>query len=180
MALTADNVRVAVTGGVYVAPTGTALPVNTTTALNAAFDELGYVTEDGIQQTIDQSITTLRAWQNAAPVRHLETEHSLMYELSLLETNATVLEEFYGNYTANTGGGTEAVQIKAGLMPFRSWVFHIVDGSTLGRLVLPKARIVDRGDVQFANAEGTVYPITIECFPDGSSVKAYQYGLIPA
>jgi len=179
MATIADNVRVAVTGGVYVAPVGTMLATNATVALNAAFDEAGYVTEDGVQQSIDQSVTTLRAWQNADPVRHIETSHSLMYEIGLYETNPVVLEEFFGNFAGNTGGGTEAVQIRSGLLPFRSWTINVVDGAVAGRIVIPKARIVSRGDVQLQNAEGIVFPVTLEAFPDAAGVKAYMYGLIP-
>jgi hypothetical protein len=41
MALDSDNVRVAVSGAVYVAPTGTTAPTDSGTALDAAFIDLG-------------------------------------------------------------------------------------------------------------------------------------------
>lgn len=180
MATTADNVRVAVSGGVYVAPVGTALVTNATAALDAAFDELGYITEDGLQETVDQSVTTLRAWQNNDSVRHIEDSHDLMYELAVMESNAVSLLEWFGNYAANTGAGTEAATHSAGLLPFRSWVFNIVDGSTVGRLVIPKGRITARADRTFSNGGAVTYGMTIDCFPDATGAKAYQYGLIPA
>lgn len=43
MALDSDNVRVATTGAVYVAPTGTTAPTDSDGTLNAAFVDLGYV-----------------------------------------------------------------------------------------------------------------------------------------
>ena len=52
MAQTAQNVTAASpisTGGILVAPKGTALPTDTDTALNAAFKALGYVGEGGIE-----------------------------------------------------------------------------------------------------------------------------------
>ena len=50
MATTATNVTVGkpkVGGAVHWAPLGTALPTSATEALNAAFVDLGYVSEDG-------------------------------------------------------------------------------------------------------------------------------------
>ena len=57
MALDSDNVRVAVTGAVYVAPTGTAAPNYSDDALNVAFQDLGYVSADGIAESIDRATT---------------------------------------------------------------------------------------------------------------------------
>ena len=54
MALDSDNVIVAVTGAVYVAPTGTAAPTASDSTLNVAFVDLGYVSADGITEAIDK------------------------------------------------------------------------------------------------------------------------------
>ena len=68
MALDAANVRIARTGAVYVAPVGTALPTTTAAALNAAFEDCGYVSEDGVTFTPSETVTKIRAWQNNAVV----------------------------------------------------------------------------------------------------------------
>ena len=48
----------AVDGAVFSAPIGTALPTSTSAALNAAFANLGYVSEDGVTNSNGLSIPT--------------------------------------------------------------------------------------------------------------------------
>ena len=64
MALESDNVRVGVTGAIYVAPLGTTLPTSSQASLNAAFEDLGYMDESGVAELINEQITNLKAWQN--------------------------------------------------------------------------------------------------------------------
>lgn len=175
MATTAANVRVAVTGGVYYAPDGTTLPTDATTALHATFlaGELGYVTEDGITQTIDSDTEQIRAWQNADLVREVQTSHDLKFALSLLETSNNTLEAYYGNFDPGTGTGTVEVKAEAGIRG--SWVIHVVDGDAKIRIVIPDGQVVERGDVEYVNGAAVVYPITVTAYPDDNDVKAFIY-----
>jgi hypothetical protein len=171
VAQTADNVRVAVTGGAYFADPGTALPTSATASLNAGFEELGYISEEGITQTIDESITNIKAWQNGDIVRKVQDEHDVTYALSLLETNDQTLEVYYGNYTNGT------VEVRADNETRGEWVFHVVDGGDLIRIVLPDGQVTDRGDIQYVNGNAVMYPIVVTAYPDASGVKAYLYVL---
>jgi len=66
MANTATNVSTGkpnISGGVYVAPISTAssnIPTDATTALNTAFKCLGYVTEDGIENSNDIKMSDIK------------------------------------------------------------------------------------------------------------------------
>ena len=87
MALDATQVRVGVTGAVYVAPTGTTLPTDATTSLAVAFDDVGYISEDGVTETQDTDTNDIVAWQNGAVVRKIQTSHDLTYSFAMLETS---------------------------------------------------------------------------------------------
>jgi hypothetical protein len=169
VAQTADNVRVAVTGAVYYGPAGTALPTNATTSLNAAFEELGYVDDNGLTQTIDESTTRIQAWQNGDTVRTVQDSHALTYQFACLETNDQVLDAYYGNYVNGT------VEVRADAETRGEWVFHIIDGGDLIRIVVPDGQVTDRGDISYVNGDAIKYPLTIECYPDADGVKAYLY-----
>lgn len=173
MATTAANVRVAVTGGAYQGITGTVLPTTATGALAVGFEELGYVSEDGITQTIDEDTEKIRAWQNGDTVREVSTTHDLMYELSMIETSAKTLETYYGNHVVATGAGT--TEIRAGQGTRGVWAFHIIDGTQLIRIVVPDGQITEHGEVSYVNGEAIMYPITLTCYPDATGVKAYLY-----
>lgn len=176
MATTAENVAVALTGGVYYAPAGTALPTDATTTLNVAFDELGYITEEGVSQMIEESTTKIRAWQNGDTVREVQTAHDLMYGFTCLETNENVLAVYYGNYAAGV------VEVNAAPGTRGCWVFQIADGDQDIRIVVPDGQVTDRGDISYVNGNAISYPMQITCYPDadynGSEdqpAKAYIY-----
>lgn len=169
MATTAANVLVGVTGGAYLAPTGTALPTNSQSALNAAFDEVGYISEDGVTQSISEDITDLKAWQNGDVVRKIQTAHDLTYSFTMIETSDVTLAAYYGNYTAGT------VEINGDQLPHKSWVLEVVDGDDDLRVVIPDGQITERGDIVYQNGDAVGYQVTITAFPDGSGNKAYIY-----
>jgi hypothetical protein len=166
---TSANVMVGVTGGAYVAPEGTPLPTDAATALNGAFTEVGYLSEDGVSQSISEDITDLVAWQNSDVVRKIQTSHDLTYSFTMIETSDVTLETFYGNYAAG------AVEINATQLPRQPWVLSVVDGDDLLRIVIPDGQITERGDLVFQNGDAVGYPITITCFPDDDGNKAYLY-----
>ena len=97
MALDSDNVRVAVTGAVYVAPTGTTAPTASGSSLDAAFIDLGYVSSDGITEGIDKSTTQIRSWQDGSLVREIVSEGTYSLDMTFIETKEAVLELYYGS-----------------------------------------------------------------------------------
>jgi len=169
MALSADNVRVGVTGGIFVAPTGTALPVTADNILNIAFDDLGYVGEDGITEAQEADVTDIVAWQNGDVVRKVQTSHDLMYSLTLIETKTEVLEQFYGPLNG------AVVEVTGDQLGRQSWVIDVVDGDHEIRVVIPDGQVTERGEVTYATGEAIGYPITITAYPDNAGVKAYIY-----
>lgn len=169
MATNADNVQVGATGGIYVAPVGTTLPTTAAALLAAAFDELGLINEDGVTESQGSDTTDIRAWQLGAVVRRVQSSHDLTYQFSSLETNATVLEAFYGNYTSGD------VQITGEQPENQCWVIEVYDGSEHHRIVLPLAQVSDRGDVSYNSQGATEYPFTLTAYPDANDVKAYIY-----
>lgn len=165
------DVRVGVTGAIHGAPDGTTLPTNATASLNAAFEELGYVTEDGVREQNGVEITEIKAWQDSAVVRKIQTSHDLTYQLAFMETSDQVLETFYGNYD----NGTVEIRGEQGVR--QSWVIQVVDGDDLLRIVIPDGQVTETGEVAYVNGEAVTYPVTISCFPDDDGVKAYKYYL---
>lgn len=166
---TAADVLVGVTGGVYAAPEGTALPTDATTALGGSFEEVGYLSEDGISQSISEDITDLKAWQNADVVRKIQTSHDLTFSFTMIETSDLTLELFYGNYAAG------AVEINGEQLPRHAWVLSVIDGDNVLRIAIPDGQITERGDLVMQNGDAIGYPVTISCFPDEDGNKAYLY-----
>lgn len=98
--LVAGNVRVAVTGAVYVAPVGTAAPVDADTALNAAFKSLGYLSEDGVSIPRTVETSDIKAWQNSDVVRSSVTSDKFEVKFTMIETNDVTMGLFWGKTIA--------------------------------------------------------------------------------
>jgi len=164
MALTTSEVRVAVSGEISVAPTGTAAPVDATTALNAAFLGMGYVSEDGITETYDLSVDDLTAWQNAKIVRSVITGAKVSYQFTLIQTNKNTIE--FGKATTVTQTvpmGTYTID-PAATGGRKAFVFHIIDGVNLKRIYVAEGEITERGDTVYASGEPIGQEITITCY----------------
>ena len=162
MALDSDNVRVAVSGAVYVAPTATAAPTDSSTALDAAFSDLGYVSSDGITETVDKSTTQIRAWQGGSLVREVVSEGTYSVEMTFIETNQDVLELYYG--ATITGGALDGDPTQTGGR--KSFVIDVIDGATVERTYIPQGEITSVGTRTLASGEAIGYMVTITAYAD--------------
>lgn len=171
MALDSDNVRVAVSGAVYVAPTGTTAPTDSSTALNVAFTDLGYVSADGIVENIDRTTTQIRAWQNGSLVREVTSEGTYSVELTFIETSEAVLELYYG--TANAGGEFDVDPTSTGGR--KSFVIDVVDGDTVERTYIPSGEITAVGQRTLASGEAIGYQVTITAYADAGSTTFKKF-----
>lgn len=175
MALSADNVNVAVTGKVYVAPTSATAPTGSDSTLTG-FTELGYVSADGITVTHDRSTSQIRAWQNSDLVREVTTEATTTYALMLLESNEDVIEAYFG--ATITGGKIQVNPSSTGGR--KSWVIDVVDGADVIRHYIPTGEVTAVEAQTFANGEAIGYGITITAYVANDRVADVFYGAFEA
>lgn len=177
MANVAANVIVGLTGVVRFAPLGTALPTTVIATPNVAFLDVGYLADTGFDKKETNATQTIKAWQNGDVVRVVQTEHSLQFAFTMIESNANVLAAYWGNYAAGVS------TINGLVLPHKAWILDVADGvDNKIRYVVPDGQIVERGDISHVNGDSVSYPVVIECFADVTAQKAYVYydtALIP-
>jgi len=171
MALDSDNVRVGVSGAVYVAPTDTTGPTDSSTALDVAFTDLGYVSADGITETIDRSTNQIRAWQNGSLVREVTSEGTYSVELTFIETSQAVLELYYGS--SITSGALDGDPTSTGGR--KSFVVDVVDGDIVERIYIPAGEITSLGERTIATGEAIGYQVTITAYADAGSTTFKKF-----
>lgn len=170
MALDSDNVRVAVTGAVYVGPTSATGPTSSSSALTG-FTDLGYVSSDGITETIDKTTNQIRAWQNGSLVREVVSEGTYSVTLTFIETKLEVLELYFGSTI--TGGELDGDPTKSGGR--KSFVMDIVDGSIVERTYIPAGEVTAVGERTLASGEAVGYNVTITAYADTDNVTFKKF-----
>lgn len=166
----ADNVFVSGgNGAIAHAPLGTSVPTDFYDALNQAFNEVGYVNEDGVTEKEGIESKKITAWQNGDTVRTVQTAHALTYELTMLERNDETIAIAYGN------GNAASHKINGEAKVHEVYVIDCLDGNDVVRIVIPDGQVVDKKEVAYKGLEATAYGVTIEAYPDANGDKAFIY-----
>jgi hypothetical protein len=166
VALDSDNVRVAVTGLVSVAPTGTAAPTSSASALNVAFVDLGYLDDSGVVETRERTVTDITAWQESTVVRTIVTDGKYVLKFTMIETTVDSQETFYGSEVLSqsaTDGRIDIVPTSTGGR--KSWVVDVVDGAEAIRIYVPSGEVTEVGDVSYVSTGTISYPVTVTGYP---------------
>lgn len=160
------------TGGVYMGPLGTVLPIDATTAVGATLKSAGYIGESGLTEAADRSTEKVKAWGGDV-VKVVQTDFSTTYTFTFLETlNSDVLKTVYGdsNVTSTaasaTKGALHAVKINADVLPHKVFVFDMRDGNARIRIVVPDGQITEVGEITYSDSEVVGYSVTVEAYRD--------------
>lgn len=166
MAFNAPQVRIAQTGALYLAPYGTAAPVDTATALTTPWAQLGYASEKGADITFDVKFGDIKSWQSLVVLRKYVTDQGLSIAVELEQTNSDVLSAYFAGAAAvtnpnETGGKVLNVSNTPGVDE-RAAVLEFFDGTVKYRIYVPRCLVTDRGKTTASRGGATIWPITIE------------------
>lgn len=164
------------TGAVFVAPAGTTLPTNATSALNAAFKGLGYVSEDGLVNSVEVDTENVNAWGGDL-VLVGQTTFMETFMVNLIETNAEALKVYYGEDNVVVSGDNITITQNSEMLPNVVVVFELVlTGGRIKRIVVPNAQIVDRsGEITYVDGEPIAYPALFQAYPDTDGNSHTEY-----
>lgn len=162
MAQDAQSVIVAGTGAVYVAPEGTALPVDLA-ALAAPFVDIGYVSEDGAQFTFDRTQEEVNAWQSSTPVRVLVTNEpiSIAFELLQFDQETIALAFRGGDFSTPVAPAPVIYTPPApGSSDVRTLVVDAIDGDYTFRFAFPRTSLGEAVDFALVRSDAVRLPLT--------------------
>lgn len=166
------------TGALFVAPAGTTVPTDATSELDAAFEGLGYVSDEGLTNGIETDVEDIFAW-GGDNVLSDQTTFAEMFTYNLIETNMTVAKHYYGeDNVIDNGGGNYTIRVNSATLPEIVFVAELVmTGGRVKRIVVERGRIADRsGEITYVDGEPVAYPINLKAFPnstDGDTHKEY-------
>lgn len=163
MAQDATEVVVGQNGDVYVAPVGTAVPIDVDDPLDPAFsDALGFTSEDGVTATDGKTTTNIGAWQSFYPLRTIVTDRNFTVAFVLRQWNQdTVSLAFGGGTFTATGSFTQYTPPDPSVLDERVLIVDWQDGDDNYRLVVPRCIVSDDVSTQLTRTTAADLPITM-------------------
>lgn len=163
-------------GAIFVAPLGTALPTDATTALAETYVEVGYASGDGITNTRSIESEEIKAWGGDIVLRP-QTSVTDEWKFTLIEAlNENALKVVYGDDNV-TGTLSEGITITSNSDEPTEHVI-VIDmllKNAVKRIVLPQAKVSEVGDITYTDSDAIGYETTLACTPDDSGNTHYEY-----
>jgi len=159
-----DNPRIWLGANVYVADLETTLPTTIDETIDAGFELLGWLSEDGLTEAIDQTITHHRAWGATGPIRSQRSKIMRTFTVTALEENALVLSLAYPGSTFESTLGETTVTLGNPVPDPRSFIFELTDGDITRRIVIPRAEVMFDAELSYKEDGVTVYPLPVTVY----------------
>ena len=165
-----------VTGGyIYTAPVGTTLPTDIKTSLDTKFKTLGFISEDGFAETIEEDTDDLVDMNGDV----MDTTNSNRVEsatVTFAEIKAGTLKAMYGEDNVTDTNGLITVKHNSNSHSSFAYVLELVlkDGRRW-RKVIPQAKTTELGDMTVSSSELCAREVTLKYITDEDGNTSYDY-----
>lgn len=163
-------------GSVYAAPIGTTVPTTASETLDPAFGELGYASDAGLVNSVNETSEDIKAW-GGDTVLVVSTDSSETFQITMIETNKNVAVEFFGRDNVTGDDETGLVIISnANEKEIHPWVFEtLISTERKQRIVVPRGKVRELGDLTYVDGQPIGYSMTIQALPDEEGNRVYRY-----
>ncbi len=164
------------TGAIFSAVSGTAIPTDATTALAEAFKCLGYGSEDGLTVGITRTSETIKSW-GGDTVGTPQTEYEETYSFTLIESlREEVVKVVYGDDNVTSSNGLRTITSNSKELPQRAWVFDMMSSNGKAkRIAIPNGKVTEIGDITYVDNEPVGFELTVTATPDAAGNCSYTY-----
>ncbi len=162
-------------GYIFVAPVGTALPTDYSTALASAYKCLGFISEDGYVETVDSDSEDL-VDMNGDLMDSPQTSRVESAQLTLAEIKAMTLKLMYGDENVTDKAGV--ITVKHNGNSNGTWVVVLdllLKNNRKWRKVVPLFQCSELDDLTLAVGELSARALTAKYLTDESGNTCYDY-----
>ncbi|MER5888541.1 phage tail protein [Streptomyces sp. NPDC001941] len=174
------EIRVAGSGKLYVAKSGTAVPAFGTDATLDWKDwtNLGFTTGDGVTFSKKDKLEAIDSWQSVSPVHYIYSARDLSLKFSLLQFNEDTLPFFMGGgkVDAEAAPATDTYRYEIAERPFadvRALGLEFTDvkaGGTTAvtyRFIIPRGQVTATDDIKLNRKAASQLGVTFTAMSNG-------------
>lgn len=165
-------------GAVFRAPVGSVLPTNATGELDAAFKNLGYVSDEGVTNSASIESEEIKAW-GGDTVAQPQTGKTDTFQMNLVESlNVEALKAYFGdgNVTGTSLQTGLTVKCNSSELEASAWVIEMITtGNSPHRIVIPNAKPSELQDITYVDNEAVALGMTLTALPDEDGNTHYEY-----
>lgn len=166
-----------ISGYIYRAPLGTTLPTTADETLNAAFEDMGFISEEGVTEASGFESVDIKDWGGSSILNILSNRSSDFKAKFVSAYNTEVLKMLFGeeNVSGSLAAGLAVVVNTKDLTPASYVIEMIGSGNELIRFVLPNAVPSAIGDITYVKNDAIKFDTTLHCMTDESGNSQYKY-----
>lgn len=162
-------------GYAFAAPLGTTLPEDYSSALDTAFEPVGYVSSDGITFTTDEDNDSIND-MNGESVNTSFSGRVDEEQFTPLENKALVQKILYGIDNTTDENGIISTKHNSNAHAEYAYVFELVlKDNRRWRVVVPDGQTLSIDDLQVDSSDAAARQVTIKNLPDASGNTYYDY-----
>lgn len=179
MAQDASEIVVAADGSINVAPLTDALtlPETVDEALDAAFLEMGYASENGVTFSASPDVTDIPVWQKSTPARRLVTARALTVASELVQWNEDTFWVAFGGGEWSESGGTFRYDPPADedALADMAIVIDANDGDRKQRWVVRRANATEAVETNLTRTGAALLPVTFSALAPDDADSAWYF-----
>lgn len=162
-------------GYVFSAPTGTTLPTDIETALDTAFECLGFISEDGYVETVEEDSNDL-VDMNGDLMDSTNSNRVESAQVTFAEIKAETLKRQYGEENVSDTNGIITVKHNSNSHSTFAYVLELVlKNGRRWRKVVPMGQSSELDDLTIASSELCQRALTIKYLTDDNGNTCYDY-----
>ena len=162
-------------GYIFSAPEGTTLPTDIKTQLDPAFKCLGFISEDGYVETVDEDADDIND-MNGDVMDSTNSKRVESAQLTFAEIKAATLKRQYGDANVTDENGLITVKHNADSHDVFAYVLDLVlKNNRRWRKVVPKGKSSELDDLTIASSELCQRALTMKYLTDEQGNTCYDY-----
>lgn len=162
-------------GYIFSAPVGTSLPTDIKTQLDQAFKCLGFISEDGYVESINEDDDDIND-MNGDVMDSTNSKRVESAQLTFAEIKAATLKRQYGDANVTDENGIITVKHNADSHDVFAYVLELVlKNGRRWRKVVPKGKSSELDDLTIASSELCQRALTMKYLTDEQGNTCYDY-----